>query len=179
MPDSAQSSSTGLYSTMNPLRRDIRFLGNILGEVLIHQGGTKLFETVERIREMSKSLRMDDSDAGLFETFKETIRSLAPALRHQVIRAFSIYFHLVNLAVQIHPIRRKREYDRSAGESMQPGSIESASQEVRDKLLKRDDVKIITKGMSPKLVMTARPTDATRRAIPDIHKRIGDLLMKL
>ena len=179
MPDSAQHSNAGLYNTLNPLRRDIRFLGNILGEVLIHQGGTKLFETVERIREMSKSLRMDDSDAGLFETFKDTIRSLDPALRHQVIRAFSIYFHLVNIAEQIHRIRRKRDYERSAGEAVQPGSIESAIQELRAKNLSPEDVKVILQGMSLELVMTAHPTEATRRAILDIHKRIGDLLMKL
>lgn len=178
MPDSGQHNNSGLYNN-NPLRRDIRFLGNILGEVLVHQGGTKLLETVEDIREMSKSLRMDGGDPGHFEAFKQKIRSLDPELRHQVIRAFSIYFHLVNIAEQIHRIRRKRDYERTAGESIQPGSIESAVQELRAKNISPDGVREILRGMSLELVMTAHPTEATRRAILDIHKRIGDDLMKL
>jgi phosphoenolpyruvate carboxylase len=179
MLDSGQHSNSGLYNSSNPLRRDIRFLGNILGEVLVHQGGTELFENVESIREMSKSLRTDGSDPGLFEAFKQKIRSLNPGLRHQVIRAFSIYFHLVNIAEQVHRIRRKRDYERSAGQSIQPGSIESAVQEMRAKNLSPDEVREVLRGMSLELVMTAHPTEATRRAILDIHKRIGDDLMKL
>src|SRR5690606_12227013 len=128
---------------------------------------------------MSKSLRMDGGDPGHFASFKEKIRSLDPAMQHQVIRAFSIYFHLVNIAEQIHRIRRKRDYERTAGESVQPGSIESAVQELRAKDISPDGVRDILHGMSLELVMTAHPTEATRRAILDIHKRIGDDLMKL
>jgi len=114
----------------NLLRRDVRFLGNILGEVLVHQGGNELLEIVEKIRETSKSLRSLFLPE-LHSEFKELINSLDPENRHQVIRAFAIYFQLVNIAEQNHRIRRKRDYERSAGETVQPGSIESAIKELR------------------------------------------------
>ncbi|MDT2274484.1 phosphoenolpyruvate carboxylase [Paenibacillus larvae] len=92
--------------TNNLLRRDISFLGHILGEVLVHQGGNGLLTVVEKIREMSKSLRAQYNPE-VFREFKETIHSLNPEIRHQVVRAFAIYFQLVNIAEQNHRIRRK------------------------------------------------------------------------
>lgn len=98
----------------NLLRRDVRFLGNILGEVLVHQGGTELLDIVEKIRETSKSLRAEFLPE-LYAEFKTMIQELDSDNRHQVIRAFAIYFQLVNIAEQNHRIRRKRDYERSAG----------------------------------------------------------------
>jgi len=161
-----------------PLRRDVRFLGNVLGEVLVHQGGNKLLEIVERIREMSKSLRAN-ADPQLFTEFKETIRSLEPETRRQVIRAFAIYFQLVNIAEQNHRIRRKRDYERSAGGAIQPGSIESAVLELKKRGLPAEEVWEIVRMISLELVMTAHPTEATRRAVLDIHKRIAGDVMEL
>ncbi len=54
----------------NLLRRDVRFLGNILGEVLVHQGGKELLEIVEKIREMSKTLRAEFLPE-LYDEFKK------------------------------------------------------------------------------------------------------------
>jgi phosphoenolpyruvate carboxylase len=160
------------------LRRDVRFLGNILGEVLVHQGGKELLEVVEKIREMSKSLRADYSSE-LYNEFKAAITSLSPDNRHQVIRAFALYFQLVNIAEQNHRIRRKRDYERSAGESVQPGSIEDAVQVLKDRNIAVEDVKDMLSGISLELVMTAHPTEATRRAVLDIHKRIALDVMQL
>ncbi|GFN33187.1 phosphoenolpyruvate carboxylase [Paenibacillus xylaniclasticus] len=165
-------------STNQLLRRDVRFLGNILGEVLVHQGGKELLEIVEKIREMSKSLRAEYS-LELYEEFKSTIAGLSPDIRHQVIRAFALYFQLVNIAEQNHRIRRKRDYERSAGESVQPGSIESAVQVLKERNIAVEDVKEMLNGISLELVMTAHPTEATRRAVLDIHKRIAVDVMEL
>jgi phosphoenolpyruvate carboxylase len=162
----------------NLLRRDVRFLGNILGEVLVHQGGNELLEIVEKIRETSKSLR-SEYVSEVYEEFKETISTLKPDTRHQVIRAFAIYFELVNIAEQNHRIRRKRDYERSAGETIQPGSIESAIQDLKERNFSYEEVKDIIEGLSLELVMTAHPTEAMRRAILDIHKRISEDVMLL
>ncbi|WP_379130979.1 phosphoenolpyruvate carboxylase [Paenibacillus sp. sgz500958] len=162
----------------NLLRRDVRFLGNILGEVLVHQGGNELLDIVEKIRETSKSLRSLFLPE-LHKEFKELISSLDPDNRHQVIRAFAIYFQLVNIAEQNHRIRRKRDYERSAGETVQPGSIESAIQELRERDFSHEEVREIIKGLSLELVMTAHPTEAMRRVILDIHKRISEDVMGL
>ncbi|MBE9915314.1 phosphoenolpyruvate carboxylase [Paenibacillus donghaensis] len=162
----------------NLLRRDVRFLGNILGEVLVHQGGNELLDIVEKIRETSKSLRSVFLPE-LYEDFKEIIKTLEPDIRHQVIRAFAIYFQLVNIAEQNHRIRRKRDYERSAGETVQPGSIENAVQDLKDRQFSYEQVQEIIESLSLELVMTAHPTEAMRRAILDIHKRISEDVMLL
>ncbi|GKU76648.1 phosphoenolpyruvate carboxylase [Paenibacillus sp. L3-i20] len=162
----------------NLLRRDVRFLGNILGEVLVHQGGRELLEIVEQIREQSKALRAEFVPE-LFEQFKSTVSSLNPDIRHQVIRAFALYFQLVNIAEQNHRIRRKRDYEVSTGEAIQRGSIESAIQDLKERRIDINDVQDILGGISLELVMTAHPTEATRRAVLDIHKRIAEDVMLL
>ncbi|WP_127531601.1 phosphoenolpyruvate carboxylase [Paenibacillus kobensis] len=174
----ATSPTANKASTNHLLRRDVRFLGNILGEVLVHQGGEELLEIVEKIREMSKSLRAEYSPE-LYEEFKSTVAGLNPEIRHQVIRAFALYFQLVNIAEQNHRIRRKRDYERSAGESVQPGSIESAVQVLKERNIAIEDVKEMLRGISLELVMTAHPTEATRRVVLDIHKRIAGDVMEL
>ncbi|MBP3966559.1 phosphoenolpyruvate carboxylase [Paenibacillus lignilyticus] len=162
----------------NLLRRDVRFLGNILGDVLVHQGGHELLENVEKIREMSKALRAQFLPE-LYEEFTAVIDALNPETRHQVIRAFAIYFQLVNIAEQNHRIRRKRDYERSAGETVQPGSIESAIQVLKDQGIDVDNVRSIIEDISLELVMTAHPTEATRRAVLDIHQRIAADVVEL
>jgi phosphoenolpyruvate carboxylase len=177
MPE-AVSTLSNKNTTNNLLRRDVRFLGHILGEVLVHEGGSELLDTVEKIREMSKSLRAQFVPE-IYEEFKHTIRTLDPKVRHHVIRAFAIYFQLVNIAEQNHRIRRKRDYERSAGETVQPGSIESIVQELRDKNIPVSEVKEILQSISLELVMTAHPTEAMRRAVLDIHQRIANDVMEL
>ncbi|WP_028543352.1 phosphoenolpyruvate carboxylase [Paenibacillus taiwanensis] len=162
----------------NLLRRDVRFLGNILGEVLVHQGGNELLNIVEKIRELSKSLRAVFLPE-LYDEFKQLINTLNPEIRHQVIRAFAIYFQLVNIAEQNHRIRRKRDYERSAGETVQPGSIESIILEFKERKLAVEDLEEILSSISLELVMTAHPTEAMRRAILDINKRIANDVMEL
>ncbi|MCG7410810.1 phosphoenolpyruvate carboxylase [Paenibacillus sp. ACRRX] len=162
----------------NLLRRDVRFLGNILGEVLVHQGGNELLNIVEKIRELSKSLRAVFLPE-LYDEFKQLINTLNPEIRHQVIRAFAIYFQLVNIAEQNHRIRRKRDYERSAGETVQPGSIESIILEFKERKLAVEDLEEILSSISLELVMTAHPTEAMRRAILDINKRIANDVMQL
>ena len=164
-------------SNHNLLRRDVRFLGNILGEVLVHQGGTELLDIVEHIREMSKTLRADPNKSN--EELKACIESLDPKVRRQVIRAFSMYFHLVNIAEQNHRIRRKRDYERSAGEKIQPGSIEDAVSKIKAKNIPADELQQMMKGVYLELIMTAHPTEATRRSVLEIHKRIASEMMKL
>lgn len=175
---SASTLTTNRQQANNLLRRDVRFLGNILGEVLVHQGGRELLDIVERIREQSKALRAEFVPE-LFEQFKENVSSLSPEIRHQVIRAFAIYFQLVNIAEQNHRIRRKRDYEVSAGETVQRGSIESAIQDLKERDIATLDVQDILSNISLELVMTAHPTEATRRAVLDIHKRIAIDVMEL
>ncbi|MDF2837743.1 MAG: Phosphoenolpyruvate carboxylase, partial [Paenibacillus sp.] len=129
-------------------------------------------------REQSKALRAEFVPE-LFDQFKDKVSSLSPEIRHQVIRAFAIYFQLVNIAEQNHRIRRKRDYEVATGEAVQRGSIESAIQDLKERNIAVEDVQEILSGISLELVMTAHPTEATRRAVLDIHKRIAEDVMQL
>lgn len=161
-----------------PLRRDVKFLGRILGEVLQEHGGVELFQHVEKIRELTKKLRHSFSADDLCQV-KDEIESLSPNMRKDVIRAFAIYFQLVNIAEQNHRVRRNRYYRRSKSGEIQPFSIEYAVRKLKDERgMTADEVAEVLPYLSLELVMTAHPTEAMRRTILDIHHRISETLMQ-
>jgi phosphoenolpyruvate carboxylase len=159
------------------LRRDVRILGHILGEVLVHQGGKELFDIVEQIREMSKTLRANFFPE-LFDELKDAIQGLNPEIRHQVIRAFAVYFQLINIAEQNHRIRRKRDYELSTTAD-QPGSIEDIISKLKRHNVPVEQIHQILGDIYLELVMTAHPTEATRRVVLDIHQRISKEVLEL
>ncbi|HLL57016.1 MAG TPA: phosphoenolpyruvate carboxylase, partial [Rubrobacteraceae bacterium] len=78
-----------------PLRRDINLLGRVLGQVLLEQEGKALFDTEEKIRLLCKRLRFDH-DPALEERLKRCIEASSPRELQRIVRAFSVYFQLVN-----------------------------------------------------------------------------------
>jgi len=167
-----QSNATAL------LRRDVRLLGNMLGEVLLTHGGPHLLDTVEKIRTLSKASR-SDADLAAFEALHCEIKALDFSLRQDVIRAFAIFFHLVNIAEQNHRIRRNREYASEDIKTIQPFSIENAIIKLKDAGYTAEDVKKALPHLSLKLVMTAHPTEASKKTIIRTQKRIGMALKEL
>lgn len=159
------------------LRSDVKMLGNILGEILILHGGQDLMDKVESIREMTKSIRKE-YDEGTYKMLKKEINNLKPPIRQQVIRAFSVYFHLVNIAEQNHRIRRRRQYLLEEGTS-QSFSIERAVKRVNSYGLNEDEVQSVLDDLSLELIMTAHPTEATKRTVLEIQKRILTNLRKI
>ncbi|MUV37622.1 Phosphoenolpyruvate carboxylase [Lentibacillus sp. JNUCC-1] len=159
------------------LRQDVNVLGNILGEILVLHGGRELFDQVERIREMTKRIRQD-FDQTTYDTLKKEISSLKPPMRQQVIRAFSIYFHLINIAEQNHRIRRRRQYLLEE-ETSQSFSIEKAVEKVKAYGLNTDRIQHVLDDLSIELIMTAHPTEATKRTVLETQKRISHNLRKL
>jgi len=166
-----------LNDSSTPLRRDVKYLGNILGEVLVFHGGIELLEMVERIRKMAKELR-NQYDENTYRQLKEEITNLKPPVRQQVIRAFAVYFHLVNIAEQNHRIRRRREYQLQEDQVIQPGSLDSAVSTLKEHQLGADAVQDILNTLSLELIITAHPTESTKRTILEIQKRIASLLIQ-
>jgi phosphoenolpyruvate carboxylase len=162
----------------HPLRRDVRFLGHILGDVLLMHGGEALLNNVEKIRELTKQLRQS-YDPMILQQCKALIQGLSPSMRRDVIRAFAVYFQLVNIAEQNHRIRRHREYRRSQQDVVQPYSIESAVRDLKEQGLTLEQVEEILDVLALELVITAHPTEAMRRTVLDIHRRIAELVMEL
>ncbi|MGM7723266.1 phosphoenolpyruvate carboxylase [Metabacillus sp. Hm71] len=161
-----------------PLRRDVKSLGHILGEILIHHGGTELLEKVEKLRMMAKSLRTS-FDEETYKELKEEIVNLDTPMRKQVIRAFSIYFHLINAAESNHRIRRRREYQLQDNQVVQPASIESALLSLKENEIDVDTIQNVLNTLSLELIITAHPTEATKRSVIEIQKRIATILKSL
>ncbi len=165
-----------------PLRNDIRQLGMLLGDTLKRFGGARLFETEEAVRALCKDLRAAHATpqaAKLEKQLKRLLHGLSLSDAIGVIRAFSVYFQLVNLAEQHHRIRRKRFYERHTPNEPQRGSLADtlralARQKVRPETLQTllDQLEIVP-------VMTAHPTEAARRTLLEKHRRIADTLAAL
>src|SRR5258707_11664934 len=91
-----------------PLRRDVRWLGRLLGEVLIEFEGEELYALEEKIRKLAISRRRGPKEGRAHAVWAlfQALGGLSPAQAEPVIRAFSLYFRLINLAEQNHRIRR-------------------------------------------------------------------------
>ena len=117
-----------------PLVEDIRLLGRILGDVIREQEGVEAFELVERIRKLSVAFRRD-ADHEADKALKTLLKSLSGEKAVSVIRAFTYFSHLANLAEDRHQIRRRTEAER-AGESAE-GSLETAMARSASRMLLR------------------------------------------
>ena len=167
------SSASTLSSHERPLVDDIRWLGRILGDIIREQEGDKAFALVEQIRRLSVAFRRDaDTQAG--SALKKLLASLSSDQAVSVIRAFTYFSHLANLAEDQHHIRRQQAHDRAG--DVHPGSLASSLGKLK------------TAGVSPKAirqalehahispVLTAHPTEVQRKSILDAERGIAACL---
>lgn len=170
--------TTGKASTRSrdnerPLVEDIRLLGRILGDVIREQEGLIAYELIEQVRKLSVAFRRD-ADQEADKALKKLLKGLSGEQTVSVIRAFTYFSHLANLAEDRHHIRRRAVHER-AGDT-QEGSIEVALARLR------------WAGISPKTiastlahsfvspVLTAHPTEVQRKSILDAERDIAQLL---
>ena len=106
MPPSEQPPVRRAKDNERPLLEDIRLLGRILGDVIREQEGDEAFELVERIRKLSVAFRRD-ADHEADKALKSLLKSLSGKQTVSVIRAFTYFSHLANLAEDRHHIRRR------------------------------------------------------------------------
>jgi phosphoenolpyruvate carboxylase len=158
-----------------PLRRDINLLGRVLGRVLIEQEGQELFETEEEIRTLCKRLRFD-YDPELDARLRLRIEAMSVGELRRIVRAFSVYFQLVNIAERYHRVRRRRQYEASPENPPQRASLASALARLEREGLEGDALRGLLERMEVGLVLTAHPTEATRRSVRRKHARIGEML---
>ncbi len=161
-----------------PLRRDINLLGRVLGQVLIEQEGEGLFDAEEEVRLLCKRLRFD-YDPELDERLRRKIEGMDGEQLQRIVRAFSVYFQLVNIAERYHRVRRRRQYESSPSNPPQRASLASALSRLETEGVEADTLQRALDGMSVELVLTAHPTEALRRSIRRRHLRIGEVLETL
>jgi phosphoenolpyruvate carboxylase len=148
------------------LRRDVRLLGRMLGEVLIEQEGQALFDLEERVRHLSIERRRGPKSGrrAAATQLAALLREMPLEQAEPVLRAFSTYFRIVNLAEQHHRIRRTREYAIAGQGGPQRGSLEAVMQSLRQAGVPAQKVRELLLSMRVTLTLTAHPTQAARRA---------------
>jgi phosphoenolpyruvate carboxylase len=159
-----------------PLRRDIRLLGEILGRVLVEQGGKRLLADEERIRELSRRARSTGSAAARTR-LASAVAALPLERQAEVLRAFSLYFQLANLAEQHHRLRRRRQYEHEHRTPHE--SLPEAFARLERAGIGRRQLAAAGRRLSLELVLTAHPTEATRRTVLAAHVRLDGLLDRL
>ncbi len=162
------------------LNRDIRELGTILGNVLKEQEGEELFNLVEELRMLTKDLRSQHDSSSIDKIYKR-ILSIVDNLSYEkainVIRAFSIYFILVNAADEIHQIRLQRQIMLDKKESL-INSFEEVLMKLKAKGISFNFIKKIFNKIELNPVFTAHPTEATRQTILKKISSISNLLLR-
>lgn len=164
--------------SMEELSRDVSFLGSVLGDVLREQGGDALFDAVEGLRVACRTLRRDPSPETSAEV-RRRVEALSPELAFQVVRAFTIYFHLINMAEEHHRLRRIAERERDSFPQPRTESIRSAVLALRAANIPEEAVRGLFTGLSIHPVITAHPTEARRRTLLSHLQRISSLVADL
>jgi len=161
-----------------PLRDDVRELGTLVGEMLVEQGGEELFARVEGARRLA--IRRREGDAAAGEELARGLAELDVAAAGELVRAFSAYFRVVNLAEKVHRIRRRRSYLRDPGAPPQPESLIDTLRRLRTdrRDLALEDLQGLLDGLRIEPVFTAHPTEATPRILLEKEQRIARALVQ-
>ncbi|HEY7590224.1 MAG TPA: phosphoenolpyruvate carboxylase [Candidatus Limnocylindrales bacterium] len=175
----AEPAGIGSAGARDPLAREVKLLGALLGQVIVEQAGAELFETVEAIRRAAIAARRGDDpdaadrlDTAVAETTTDPDRAAA------VIRAFALYFQLVNLAEERHRVRTVARRRRAAQAETPHDSLAGAVASLR-RARNPADIDALVGRLSISPVMTAHPTEARRRTLLLALRRCAALLTRL
>ncbi|GAC1446024.1 MAG: phosphoenolpyruvate carboxylase [Chloroflexota bacterium] len=164
--------------SMESLNRDVSFLGRVLGAVLLEQGGDELFDAVEGLRQACRHMRHHRCHAAESEVH-QLVNSLPLSLALDVVRAFTLYFHLINMAEENHRLRRIAEGEIAAWPAPRRDSIAAAFQTLKDSGASVEDVRNLLRQLSIRPVFTAHPTEARRMTVLRHLRRIARLVSQL
>ncbi len=153
-----------------PLRRDIRMLGNALGRAIQQHDGLTVFATVEQLR------RLRDEIDALDREITQVVDGCDLDTAIDVIRAFTVYFHLVNTAEQHHRTRRRFVYEVNNMSSTQRGSLAALVEFFQRNNMDAHSIQQLLSQLSIELVFTAHPTEATRRSLITKSRQVAELL---
>jgi phosphoenolpyruvate carboxylase len=157
-----------------PLKEDIRLLGRLLGDVLREQEGDAVYNVVETIRQTAVRFRRE-SDAVAAKELDQLLKKLSRDQTNSVVRAFSYFSHLANIAEDQHHNRRRRAH-LLAGSAEQSGSVAFALKQLDRAGVTGADVRKFLGDALISPVLTAHPTEVQRKSILDAEGEIARLL---
>jgi phosphoenolpyruvate carboxylase len=158
----------------SPLREDIRLLGRILGDTLREQEGEAIYDLIERTRQNAIRFRRDRDPQAKCE-LEAVLNKLDPVRAIAVVRAFSYFSQLANIAEDQHHNRRRRAH-LIAGSAPQEGSMALALARARADGVTSDQVSEFFSHALISPVLTAHPTEVQRKSILDCQLEIARLL---
>jgi len=169
-----------------PLRRDVRSLGMLLGEVLKEQSGEALYDAVEELRRTAIARREADATGDTSAAAAHLQQSLGSVHGHaddltrayQLARAFSFYFELINLAETNHR-KRRRQSSQLNDAPPQRGDLQGTLRKLREAGFDAKQALAMLERISITPVFTAHPTEVARRSVMFKRRRISDLLERL
>jgi phosphoenolpyruvate carboxylase len=156
-----------------PLVEDIRLLGRILGDVIREQEGKDAFELVERVRQLSVAYRLK-ADASAGRVLDRLLKNLSVDQTVSVIRAFSYFSHLANIAEDRHHVRRRHVHDRAG--HLHEGSLALSFDRLHRAGHRADDIARMLQHAYISPVLTAHPTEVQRKSILDAERAIAELV---
>lgn len=156
-----------------PLVDDIRLLGRILGDVIREQEGKAAFELVERVRQLSVAYRLK-SDAQAGRALDRLLKNISGDQTVSVIRAFSYFSHLANIAEDRHHVRRRDHHERQG--HLQEGSLAMTLERLAAADIRAADIAQTLSHAYISPVLTAHPTEVQRKSILDAERTIAELV---
>ncbi len=159
-----------------PLREDVRLLGRVLGDTLRAQEGEATFEVIERIRRTALSFRRDE-DASARQALEVIRGDLSLRRATTMIRAFTLFSHLANIAEDRHHIRRTRAHALAASGSRE-GSIAAALERASAAGMTPCELRRFFAGARVVPVLTAHPTEVRRKSVMDREREVASILAR-
>jgi phosphoenolpyruvate carboxylase len=156
-----------------PLVDDIRLLGRILGDVIREQEGKAAFELVERVRQLSVAYRLK-SDAQAGRALDRLLKNLSGDQTVSVIRAFSYFSHLANIAEDRHHVRRRDHHERQG--HLHEGSLTMTMERLAQAGIRATEIASTLARAYISPVLTAHPTEVQRKSILDAERAIAELV---
>jgi len=156
-----------------PLVEDIRLLGRILGEVIREQEGRAAYELIERVRRLSVAYRLK-RDTGAGRQLDRLLKNLSADQTVSVIRAFSYFSHLANLAEDRHHVRRRLHHERLG--HRQEGSLAFCLDKLHKAGHRAADIAAVLQHAYISPVLTAHPTEVQRQSILDAERAIAGFI---
>ncbi|WP_303760090.1 phosphoenolpyruvate carboxylase [Alcanivorax jadensis] len=164
-------------SVNTPLRDDVRLLGDLLGQCLRQQAGEDLYQTIETIRKASVATRGDEGAA--LSSLRDLLSPLDDDTLLEVARAFSQFLNLSNIAEQHHRERLHRQHQRYPGDPGGDQGIRDVLQRLQEEQIASGVIEGTLRDLSVELVLTAHPTEVTRRTLIRKYDQMADLLGEL
>jgi phosphoenolpyruvate carboxylase len=153
------------------LRLDIRFLGRVLGDVIRAHEGEATFDMIEKVRQLAVRFRREQ-DHGAGEELERVLNALVGEETNSVVRAFSYFSHLANIAEDHDKTRRSRSLELS-GEGAEAGSFAHSVALLKANQVSAADIKAFFGAALISPVLTAHPTEVQRKSILDTQREIA------